>query len=70
MGVLVLFGLSDINFYYGLVDVGQVKYKKYLENVDYNKVIESLAVEGAEWDYFNGKPKGFEAKHLGKVAHI
>lgn len=36
-GVLILFGLSDINTFYGLRDVGQGKYESYLDNVDYKK---------------------------------
>lgn len=67
--VLVPFWSFDINSHQGLKDIGHGKYETYLSNVDYVIVIENLAVEGVEWDYANGKPRGFEAKYMGKVPH-
>lgn len=52
---------SDINTLYGLKNIHQVKYKSNLDNVDYDEVIETLNVEGAEWDIINERPKSFEA---------
>lgn len=69
-GVEVLFGLLDIISYYSLMDVYQGEYESYLNNVDYAKVIETLIVEGTEWNYSNGKHKGFKTKNLIKVYHI
>lgn len=44
LGVQVLFGSSDINSYYSLIDVFQGEYESYLDIVDYTKVIETLAL--------------------------
>lgn len=41
-GIQVPFGPSDINSYYGLMDVGQGEYENYLSNVDCSEVIENL----------------------------
>lgn len=60
MGVLVPFSASTINAYYGMRDVGQGGYEPYLENIDYEKVIEALTSEGAEWDITNGRHKTFD----------
>lgn len=35
----------------------QGEYETYLDNVDYKKVIETLNIEGAEWEYFGGNQR-------------
>lgn len=42
--MLVPLGLSDINAFFGVRDVGQGKYKDYLENRDYDEVIQALTI--------------------------
>lgn len=68
--VQVSFSLFDINAYYGLMDMGHDEYETYTDNLDYKEVIETLDVEGANWEFDNGRHKRFEAKYLSKVSHI
>lgn len=39
----------------------------YLENVDYNEVIEAITGKGNEWDIANGRHKCVDDKYLTKV---
>lgn len=50
--------------FYVFGDVSQGEYENYLNNVDYEEVIETLAMEGAEWEFSNGRYKAFKAKYL------
>lgn len=52
------------------MNIGHGDYKPYMENVNYVTILEGLAMEGAEWSYVGGKPKGFEVKYLDKVVYI
>lgn len=52
-GVLVPFGPSNVNDFYGMRDVGQGEYEDYLENVGYNNIVQVLMVERVERDIVN-----------------
>lgn len=69
-GVLVLFGPSNINAFYGLIDICQFEYESYLDNVCSDEVTNIPAMERVEWEFSNGRHKSFEAKYLSKVFHI
>lgn len=50
--------------------MSQGEYKNYLNNIDYTKVIETLAIKRVQLEYTSGKQKDFEAKYLSKISHI
>lgn len=47
--ILVSFGKLSSNPYYGLRDIQHGEYEAYLEDIDYDEVIQTMIVGEAEW---------------------